>query len=121
MTFDDLLADFRRDQDALGPRGRGVRYPADFIANTGALVTLLREHGWTQHAIAETLGISWPTLLRWSSSLHHDAPAFVPLTLQDALPDSSFPSPPLTLISPTGWRLEGLDLHTALALMTGSC
>lgn len=119
MTFDDLLADFHRDKDALGPRGRGVRYPADFVANTGALVSLLREHGWTQHTIAQTLGISSSTLLRWSARDTTSSPAFAPVEVldeQQTAPPCTSKS--VTLISPTGWRLEGLDAHAALDLLS---
>ena len=116
MPFDDLLADFHTQLAALGSRGRGTRYPPEFIEHTGTLVTLLREHGWTQNAIAQTLEISWPTLLRWSSPAE-DAPSFAPIEVVECEPSTTPSTSTLTLVTPTGWRLEGLELERAVELL----
>lgn len=118
MDLNALIADFHAELAALGPRGRGVRYPTDFIADTGALVVLLREHGWTRKAIAHTLGIRWPTLHRWSSAgASSETPAFAPVEIvQSHAPRDAAPTG-VTLVSPSGWRLEGLDPERALDLL----
>ena len=120
MPFDDVLADFHTQLQALGPRGRGMRYPHEFIEFTSTLVSLLREHGWRQQTIAQTLGISWPTLLRWSSAPCADPPGFVPIQLLSPAPLPADAASTLTLVSPTGWRLEGLELELALHIMATS-
>jgi hypothetical protein len=85
--------------------------------------------GLTRHAVAGELGIHWNTLERWLDSTPGMAPSFLPVVL-DA-PVGSTPqarvegttlgrpasSGPLTLVSPSGFRLDGLSLDDAITAL----
>lgn len=72
---------------------------------------------WSQ--IGADLGLSSTTIVNWTRELSASppkssgSPSFVPVLLTDVRPVS----PTLTLLSPSGFRIEGLDLDTAVALL----
>lgn len=93
--------------------GVGRRYPA-------ALKQQATEYASERHAagarfitIAQELGIPTSTLVRWcdGTTTQPSATALVPVEVIS--PSSSS----ITLVSPSGFRLEGLELDDAIAAM----
>ena len=94
-----------------------LRYPEASREKAVALVAELKAAGWTQTRISEELDISWATLGRWceeanSESDEESLDSFRPVEVvggQQAAEDD-----PVALISPSGWRIEGLTVAEAV-------
>lgn len=77
-----------------------------------------RRRGWAHLAVAEALGVGRNTVRGWYQSglglpakVRRDEPiAVVPVQI-DLQPST------VTVVSPDGWRIEGVDLGGAVALM----
>ena len=87
-----------------------MRYPEAFKEDATDVVRQLRADGFTQKAVSELLEIPWVTLARWKESdqpsePEEDSSTFRPVKVVD---DTSECSP--VLISPAGWRIEGLSV-----------
>lgn len=85
-------------------KGRGSGYGAAARAKAVAFARSRLGEGINVSAAALELGICAPTLQRW---LDADAqmPAFAEITVEQAGATG------FTLVSPTGWRVEGLDFE----------
>ena len=98
---------------AAGRPFRGTGYPAELRDQIAAATADLRAAGWSQAAIARAIGISRKTLRDFATRASQ--PSMRPVTLAPALQPS--PTAGLTLVSPTGWRLEGLTLDDATRIL----
>ena len=80
-----------------------------------------RVAGRTWAAIAEELGMSPETLRRWASPevAKSQGTALAPVEVVQVAAPHPDPTlvPPLTLTSPAGYRVDGLDFDTTLALL----
>ena len=97
-----------------GRAPRGLRYPA---AVRDEIVRLAGEAG-SPSAVAQALGVPVGTIMRWGRPrggrpLRRIAIAAAPPALAVSAP------PALVLITPEGWRVEGLDVATLLAVLQG--
>jgi hypothetical protein len=87
-------------------RRETTRYSNSFKEDAVCLVDELRQKKWTQKRINKELEIPWITLNRWKSDSTAGSgldAKFRPIKVID-----SHSTP--TLISPSGWRIEGLTL-----------
>ena len=101
-----------------GPAARGHRYPNEFRLRTARWAKRQRDSGATQSAVESQIGIPWRPLKRWVSRLKHveDKPtSLVPVRLERVLQTAVRNE--LALISPSGWRLEGLTWEQAIEAM----
>lgn len=110
------------------PAHPSAGYPA---ATRAAVVALCRDRvaqGWTVNRVARELGLHGATVRAWLDVGGGVGSGFVPVQVS-AVPTewprradrllgptlaTSSPPPGLTLVSPGGYRLEGLDLDSAL-------
>jgi len=99
---------------ALGPRGRTSRIPDAVRAEVLAYAHRERAAGRSWAGIAATVGLSAGALKNWSQT---PAPArrLVPVAVATPAPEG--PGAALVVVSPGGYRVEGLDLATATALL----
>lgn len=101
-------------------RGRGRSYPPELREQIVATTRMLRDGGWTWAAIGEALGMSPKelprTVRRWEGRSR--AASARPVRIVEK---PTGPASPLTLMSPTGWRIEGLTVDTAAALLAKLC
>lgn len=110
------------------PTSNQAGYPASVRSEIVALARPLLAQGETANSVASDIGLAGSTVRSWLKSAAVTGPAFVPVVVAE--PDPGFaaaPSPPpapptpgptgLTLISPRGFRLEGLDLDGAVAAL----
>ena len=97
---------------ALGPRGRTSRIPDAVRAEVLAYARGERAAGRSWAGIAHAVGLSPGALKNWSQT---PAPArrLVPV----AVATPAGPGAVLVVVSPGGYRVEGLDLATATALL----
>jgi hypothetical protein len=91
-------------------RGRGKRYPSSLKAKIARAATELRRQGQGWHAIGMVLGIPHETVRRFSGA--GTARAFVPV---EVVEDGSRNG--LVLVSPEGYRIEGLAVDEAAAIL----
>ena len=95
-----LVAELRRQ--------KGFRYSPELKARVGAFIRASRASGKTWRAIHEELGLPKETVRRWSD---------LPVESRKLQPvRAASPSSPTTLVSPKGWRLEGVDTAVASEL-----
>ena len=99
---------------ALGQRGRTSRIPDAVRAQILAYARRERAVGRSWHRIAGAVGVSVGSLTNWSRM---PAPAcrLVPVAVTARAPESV--APRLVVVSPGGYRVEGLDLSTVTALL----
>lgn len=65
-------------------------------------------------------GVSWSSFHRWAAELDEKPAVLVPVRVRQ--PEERTPPQPqryVTLVSPTGWRIEGLTAEAAVALLGG--
>ena len=99
---------------ALGPRGRTSRIPDAVRAEVLAYAHRERAAGRSWAGIAAAVGLSAGALKNWSQT---PAPARRLVPVAVATPAPAGPGPALVVVSPGGYRVEGLDLPTATALL----
>jgi hypothetical protein len=113
MHHDRELRDLMRALKAFRRRG-AARYPAKLRAQITEWVIGRREHGewWTE--ISATLGIPTPTLVRWAETSRAAVGEMKAVEVIDPPPRDT-----VTLIAPTGLRIEGVSIETAIAILRG--
>jgi hypothetical protein len=97
----------------LGPRQRGRLFPEPLRTRLAKAARELRERGETNAEISALLGISKETARRMASE--GNGAALVPVEIAAA--PATRNDAELVVVSPTGWRVEGLDLDEAVALL----
>jgi hypothetical protein len=91
-------------------RGRGKRYTAVLKERIARVATWLHRQGRGWHAIGGLLGIPHETVRRFAG-VSAPAPTFVPVEIVERT------SQGLVLVSPEGYRIEGLAVADAVDLL----
>jgi hypothetical protein len=105
--MDDESRALRARIEALQVTGRGRRYPEELKRDLLGYVARVRLRGVTVHQLEGALGVSWHTLARWRRRTPH-APKLLPVRVHEA---SAAATGQPVLVSPSGWRVEGLSLE----------
>ena len=95
-------------------RRRVRRYPPRLRARIAAWVAEQRAAGAWWCDVARPLGLPEQTLVRWSAPREAEGIAVVPVDVIDAPPEGT-----VTLVSPTGLRIEGVAIADAIAILRG--
>jgi hypothetical protein len=90
-------------------RGRGKRYTPDLKQRIGEAARALRRQGQGWQTIGAFLGISHETVRRFCDT---GTTALVPVEIIDESPRAA-----LTLVSPEGYRIEGLGVQAAADIL----
>jgi len=90
-------------------------YPAEVRTATTDLAWDLLDEGWSHSRIARDLGLSAGTLTRWLEQSDEPQRGFVPVFVPPMT--TAQPSCTLSVVSPAGYRIEGLDLDGAIAAL----
>ena len=93
-------------------RRRRRRYPAKLRVRISAWVADRRAKGAWWCDVARPLGVPAPTLKRWSEPTPTTPIALRPVDVIDAPPAGT-----VTLVSPTGVRIEGVTIEAAIAIL----
>jgi hypothetical protein len=108
-------ARIRRRMAALGPRGRGARIPEELRRAIAVYARGRRREGVGFHELARETGVSHETIRRYVGE-RREGRDVVPVEIvadEVTVDDGSG----LTVVSPGGYRVEGLDLAGAAALL----
>lgn len=97
-------------------KGRGKRYPAELKARIVAHAEARRSAGESYAKIADELGLAFETIRRWciartARPTPARSAALVPVEVIAA------PRAAVAIVSPNGFRLEGLDVAEAVAVL----
>lgn len=103
-----------------GQPGRGSRYREDLRQEAIALAREGMSGGKSLRRVAEELGISPATLTRWLERGGAGEPLrpVEVLARCEAEPEHG-PVSSLVVVTPSGWRIEGLGLKDVMALLAG--
>jgi len=109
-----MTSELRAEIRALGPRTRGQRYPVELRRRIASAAHAFRADGLSWQRIGEAFGI-WPvTLRRWcDSGIGSAASVAAPLVAVQVVGDRG----EVSVVSPQGWRIEGLSLSDAASLL----
>ena len=101
------------------PRRSRDGYPAHVRAQLAALASAELAAGSSLSATSRRLGLAGSTLSRWLAAEPEPRPAFVPVVFSESPAPSPAPSPtsPLAVVTPAGFRVEGLDLDGVVAVL----
>jgi transposase-like protein len=114
--IDAVIEDLKRRAE----RRTNSRYPEEFRQDAVRLVDRLRKAGWTQKRISSEMEVPWVTLRRWrskrssTSETSEASESFRPVAIVE---DSAAPETEpegVALVSPSGWRIEGLTVTEAV-------
>ncbi len=111
---DPELRELRRRLDSI-PRGRGRRIPLELRAQVTAWVAKHRKRGDSWSELVRKTGVSMLTLQRWSSSSAHGTVMLRRVEVAEAAPAERT----VTLVSPTGIRIEGVTIAEVIAILRG--
>ena len=92
--------------------GRGRRFPAPLKSSIVEYVIAARRRGVRTAQLEAELSISWETLRRWSQQRR---PPIAPVAVEVVADELR--SGAVHLVSPTGWRIEGLNLDDVRSLV----
>lgn len=101
-----------------GRRKHGQPYPAELRRRGEDAAVALRSRGVTWREIGEAIGISLDTARTWWRACVADGAdtvAMVPVEVQASRPPA--PSGALTLVSPAGYKVKGVELEQLLVLL----
>ena len=108
------LRELRRWLDTI-PRGRGHRIPRRLRERVTAWVALHRECGAWWSELAAQIGVPAKTLKRWSAPSSSR-----PIALRRVeVAEVAEPARTITLVAPTGVRIEGVTVADAIAILRG--
>lgn len=108
------LTDLQAALSSVAPRGRGRRFPPELKSAVVAYVGEARARGVTTARLESDLGVSWTTLARWRNPAKlrkSERPKAIRIRV--AAPEPAEP----TLVSPSGWRVEGLTFEQLRVLV----
>jgi len=95
-------------------RGRGRRYATELRDRIARYVAVRRDFGLSWDSLSAELGIPAETMRRWLQPTDAgDARALVPVEVVDSAAEPRT----VAVVSPTGWRLEGLEVAEAVAVL----
>ena len=100
-------AELKAEVGGVERRYRGARYPDGVRERLVAFAREQRDAGVGWHRIGAAVGVRGETLRRWCSG--RPSGRLVPVHVVG--------QPAVTLVSPTGWRVEGLSLTDAATLL----
>ena len=107
--------DLGRRVKALGRRTRGARIPDKLRAEVIRYAMERRQHGDGVRKVAQALGVSPESVRRWTTpNTTGRTRALVPIVVRD---DDDAPTGLLTLTAPGGYRVGGLTVASAAALL----
>jgi transposase-like protein len=113
LMMDRELQDLRRRLGAI-PRGRGRRIPVALRERVVAWMAMRRARGEWWCELARELGVTASTLKRWTTPRAEGARPLRPVQVIEAPPCRT-----MTIVSPSGLRVEGVTIADAIEILRG--
>jgi hypothetical protein len=115
---DTEARELRRKLDSI-PRGRGRRIPLELRARATAWVAKRRECGDGWGELVDKLGVPASTLQRWTSGPSSRAVMLRRVEIAALAPAPAPAERTVTLVSPTGVRVEGVTISDVIEILRG--
>jgi hypothetical protein len=116
--MDRLEVQAREAVRSLGHRGRTQRIPTVVRERVVAYARVARARGVSWRRIARAVGLSTAGVQRFAAARHsHPHAALVPVVVQALTEEGPPAGAGLSLLTPSGHRLERLSLEQALVLL----
>jgi hypothetical protein len=122
--MDAEIAEFRDEmQQRRGARRKGAApYPEELMARGRGLAAQLRDAGVGVTATARSLGVAVKTLKKWTVGEEGKAKGrggFVEVAVKNdrPKPKRAEVTVGVRIVSPRGYRIDGVDLATAVAIL----
>lgn len=112
----ETLESMRALLGASRPRSWNLGYPPEVRERVRAWIARRRAEGATASSIATELGLSRHSVVGWAKS-RPGVPGLVPVEVVAEPVASSHTGAPAVLVSPRGYRVEGLDVAAIGALL----
>src|SRR5262245_43306538 len=96
--------DLQRALSALGPRGRGKRYPKQLLEQLLRYTVAKRREGLSLKAISEELGLSFHTLANWLGARRFRRVEVVQAQRREAVEVAQAPRREVVVHGPSGLR-----------------
>jgi transcriptional regulator with XRE-family HTH domain len=100
-----------------GKSGRGIRYPEELHQEAVSYAKARRQRGDSLLAISRDLGVKPVTLSRWLQRAHDPEFRRVELVTSGHPTLGLTAGTGVTVTTPSGIRIEGLDLESLIALL----
>jgi transposase-like protein len=110
---DRELQSLRRQLGTI-PRGRGRRIPAALRKRITEWATARRGRGTWWSELARQVGVPAQTLMRWAAARNERSLLLRPVEVLESAPDRS-----VTIVSPSGLRVEGLTITDVITILRG--
>jgi hypothetical protein len=104
-----------RRQVVARERGRGKRYPEGLRRRVTAWAHQRRDGGASLQVISKELGLSMETVRRWTAAARDSTPTRTALIPIEVISEPT--AGRAVVVSPSGFRLEGLTLDEAVAVL----
>jgi transposase len=114
--MDEIRERAREALARLGKRGRTTRIPDDVRAVVLGYVERERSRGRSRQEVADELGLSSSVLVRWAKGGRRRRGKIVPIRLL-ATPSVSPEAATIRIVSPSGYRIEGLSVRDAVEVI----
>ena len=119
----ERAAELRRELAAHRRRNgsQRTRTPSDLKSRILAFADDARSAGWKWGEVAEAVGVHRKTFGSWRrAAATRSATSMVPVTIVDDASEgaSAASGQDVSVTSPSGWRVEGLDLRAAILLLS---
>jgi hypothetical protein len=117
--MDDRIGQLRSRLRPLirGKTPTSIRYPPAVRAEVVGLAHQAQAAGISRGRLAADLGLPRWTITRWQRQAPRRALRRIAIGPEPAAAGPP-PSPGLVLVTPQGWRIEGLDLDTLLRVLS---
>ena len=100
-----------------GKSGRGIRYPEELHQEAVSYTKARQQRGDSLLAISRDLGVKPVTLSRWLQQTRDPAFRRVEIVTSGRPTPGSGAATGVTVTTPSGIRIEGLDLESLIALL----
>ena len=108
-----VVGELRAEVEGLGRGYRGQRYPAGLRARLVVAAREMRDAGASWFRIQKSLGVRSVTLRRWCG----EASSAVAKARTPLVPVQVVELGTVSVVSPSGWRVEGLSVCDAVSLL----
>ena len=112
------LSSLREEVSQLERGSPGYRYPPLIRRRLAQMASRLRSLGWQAKSVEDALTVRWSTLRPWLKSSPEPPQSLVPVQVLSPVSEVLEPEVrSVHVVTPSGYRIEGLSLPEALQLL----
>lgn len=114
----DSPATLRQLVEKNQPGSSRSKYPEELQRRIAAYVHQQRILEVSYVELSRQIGLTPTTLSKWARKFPQPEPAFLPVHIRDTKePRFEWPEPRISISSPNGWTIQGLDRNDLIAII----